>query len=422
MPGPNEALEDIVKRYETILEAAAEGIYGLDTDGRVTFLNRTAEQLTGWPRSEQLGERQHALIHHTRSNGAAYPDTACPIHASLQDGTARHGEELFWRRDGSCFLAAFTSTPLFDDDGRITGTVVTFSDRTAYQVAQRYNALVEAASDFVWTCALDGAVSDISANWLEITGLTREQALGWGWLEALHPRDRERYRRKRIDSLASEKTFVDDLRMLCADGRTRWFRNRLVPVKGADGRILEWVGAGREITRRKLREKRLKRHATLDQLTEALNRWAFEARLDEAIEDTQQENEPFSLVLFDVDHFKAVNDEYGHDTGDTVLKRLADIVGQLVRRSDALGRWGGEEFMLLLPDADIEDAHWLAERLRRRVAGEHFPGPERISISAGIVQHAADESRQSLIKRADNALYEAKNSGRNRVCCAPPPK
>lgn len=415
----NESLHDIADRYEKILETSGEAIYGLDVEGRVTFVNNTAERLTGWPRREQLGLRQHDLVHHTRGDGSVYPRSACPILATLRDGVTQRGEEWFWRKDGSSFLAAFTSKPLFNSAGEISGAVVAFSDHTAHRLAKRYQALVEAASDFVWTCTPDGSLSDIHPNWLKLTGMMREQALGWGWLQAFTPEDRKRYRQKLRDNLASETPFVDESRLRCADGRIRWFLNRTVPVEDNNGRILEWVGAGREITRRKLREQRLKKRATLDQLTKALNRWAFEELLDDEIEKAGENKAPFSLVLFDADHFKSINDEYGHGVGDDVLRKLAETVGQFVRRTDSLARWGGEEFMVLLPDTDIDDAKWLAERLRRRVAATGFPEAGQVTISIGVAQYALGESKDAVLKRVDDALYRAKESGRNRVSCLP---
>lgn len=415
----NESLDDIANRYEKILETTGEGIYGLDIEGRVTFVNNTAERLTGWSRYEQLGLSQHELLHHTRGDGSVYPASACPILAALREGITQRGEELFWCKDGSSFLAAFTSKPLFNGAGEITGSVVAFSDHTVHRLAQRYHSLVEAASDFVWICTPDGALSDIHTNWLELTGMTRDQALGWGWLQAFSAGDRERYRQKLCDNLASETPFVDESRLRCADGRVRWFRNRIVPVKDGSGHILEWVGAGREVTRRKLREQRLEKRATLDQLTEALNRWAFEELLDDEIEKANRHDTPFSLVLFDADHFKSVNDKYGHDVGDEVLQKLADTVDQFVRRTDSLARWGGEEFVILLPDTGLDEGKWLAERLRRRVAAARVPGPGHVTVSIGVAQYAVGEPKEAVLKRVDEALYRAKESGRDRVCCLP---
>jgi diguanylate cyclase (GGDEF)-like protein len=160
----------------------------------------------------------------------------------------------------------------------------------------------------------------------------------------------------------------------------------------------------------------LESRAFIDPLTGALNRRSFMDRLAREQMRTLRGGEPFSLIMFDIDHFKSINDSFGHDVGDVVLKQLTDLVLENVREGDSLGRWGGEEFMLLEPRAGLDSAARLAERLREGIAAHHFTGvPCPVTSSFGVVQHRPGEDMDELTKRVDQALYRAKESGRNRV-------
>lgn len=124
--------------------------------------------------------------------------------------------------------------------------------------------------------------------------------------------------------------------------------------------------------------------------------------------------------MFDIDHFKAVNDTHGHDVGDRVLQTVTRCVADTIRETDQLARWGGEEFMVLLPQTRLPAALELAERLRAAVAGHPFPPVEEITISLGTSQWRPGMSRNALLKETDDALYEAKRQGRNHVAVIRP--
>lgn len=161
------------------------------------------------------------------------------------------------------------------------------------------------------------------------------------------------------------------------------------------------------------------RHASLtDQLTQLGNRRFMEAQLDQGAARLASEGEPFSVLLIDVDEFKKINDRFGHDGGDYVLRTVALVLQGEVQRGDTLARWGGEEFVVLLPGARPEDAKELAERLRRRVASQFFryeAVPFRITVTIGGATAVQGEPILDLIRRADHGLYVGKRRGRNRV-------
>ena len=155
-----------------------------------------------------------------------------------------------------------------------------------------------------------------------------------------------------------------------------------------------------------------------DSLTQVFNRRHMESLVHDEVERAQRYNQSTALILLDIDYFKAVNDNYGHPVGDNVLRQLSDILGENLRQSDALGRWGGEEFLILLPQINVVAATNVAEKLRQAIFTADFGLKEPLSISLGVAALQRGESAGDWIKRADQALYNAKHSGRNQVALA----
>ncbi len=164
----------------------------------------------------------------------------------------------------------------------------------------------------------------------------------------------------------------------------------------------------------------LAQQARTDTLTGLLNRRGFDDQSRQILASTWRNHQPLSLVMFDVDHFKRINDTLGHEVGDLVLKQLAETLRQRLRASDVLARMGGEEFVALLPDTNLEGARNIAESLVRAVAEQVHPTYGRYTISAGVASALAEQPDMAeLMRRADAALYDAKGRGRNRVCLDP---
>ena len=161
----------------------------------------------------------------------------------------------------------------------------------------------------------------------------------------------------------------------------------------------------------------IKRLSITDQLTNIYNRRKFIEVLESEINRFERHNQPFSIIMFDIDHFKLVNDTYGHDVGDYVLKELASIVKSRLRVSDTFSRWGGEEFMILASGTDSEAVNILAEETRQLIEAYDFSPVPELTCSFGVItcfdKNHCDFS--SLSKNVDTALYDAKSSGRNCV-------
>lgn len=153
----------------------------------------------------------------------------------------------------------------------------------------------------------------------------------------------------------------------------------------------------------------------IDHLTNAISKDSFNEIIGFKIIESKHMNSPLSMVLFDIDHFKKINDTYGHLVGDTVLRELAEVVKKSIRESEYFVRWGGEEFIVLLPGTSLEGAKMVAEKLRRAIEAHRFPTVGQVTSSFGVTALRTDDTIKTFLERCDEALYEAKEAGRNRV-------
>lgn len=172
------------------------------------------------------------------------------------------------------------------------------------------------------------------------------------------------------------------------------------------GAVMAWLVVGR---------RSAESRASTDALTRIKNRAATERSLADEVERSARYGGAFSVLVFDVDHFKTINDTHGHGAGDGVLMHLAETVSGTIRRSDVFGRWGGDEFVLIAPGVPLTGGRALAEKLRAAIADTPAPGDIRATISVGVSHYVKGDTTESLLRRADEALYEAKRGGRNRA-------
>jgi diguanylate cyclase (GGDEF)-like protein/PAS domain S-box-containing protein len=170
-----------------------------------------------------------------------------------------------------------------------------------------------------------------------------------------------------------------------------------------------------DITQLKEMEEELKRLSITDPLTQIYNRGKFHQALEEEIKRQRRYETDLTAIMLDIDHFKPINDTYGHDVGDKILVSLVELVKLCIRETDIFSRWGGEEFMILLPHTSLDNAARLAERIRVKVTESNFEVVGSVTCSFGVSELLPEDTDETFTKRVDNALYESKRNGRNRV-------
>lgn len=170
-----------------------------------------------------------------------------------------------------------------------------------------------------------------------------------------------------------------------------------------------------EVAERQKAEAKLEYLATIDSLTSIFNRRKFNEILSYELKRNERHHKGLSLIMCDLDNFKNINDNFGHDAGDKILIHFTKMISSAIRKSDVFARWGGEEFVILLPETSLETATRIAGKLRLLTDTTMIPRIGRITSSFGVTQHQTNDNESDFIKRADQALYKAKENGRNRV-------
>jgi diguanylate cyclase (GGDEF)-like protein/PAS domain S-box-containing protein len=296
---------------------------------------------------------------------------------------------------------------------------------------ERYRSLVVATAQLVWTTDAQGAVVEDLPGWREFTGQSAAAMTGDGWLAAVHPGDRARVAAAWAAAVRDGTLYEARYRLRRHDGAWRHCAVRGVPVREKDGTIREWVGVCTDITERVRHEEELaavnarmmqvlRAQAVRDPLTGLFNRQYLDETLGRELRRAHRRGAPLSVAMLDIDHFKIFNDTYGHAAGDEVLRELGNVLRETGRGSDIACRYGGEEFVLVLLDADLAAALPSVERIcgeikRRRCVyrGQTLPG---ISVSAGLAQYPVHGgSPEELLRAADEAMYAAKRAGRDRI-------
>ena len=228
----------------------------------------------------------------------------------------------------------------------------------------------------------------------------------------------EANRRELIEAGEACWTLASDVRGM-VDGlnqRESEYMNQLYMLIGADIALVLLIF----LLVNRFVQNRLEVQAREDQLTQLLNRRAYSAALEEEVDRAKRYGRPLSLIVFDIDHFKRVNDTHGHAVGDRVLTELAEVASGCVRRTDLLCRIGGEEFVVIAPETDLREAKVLAERLRTHTEEHDFAKVGVVTISLGVATLEPNEKADGLFRRSDSALYRAKKRGRNIVCADVP--
>ncbi|WP_040244438.1 sensor domain-containing diguanylate cyclase [Chromohalobacter japonicus] len=289
---------------------------------------------------------------------------------------------------------------------------------------RRYRFIVENVSDAILLMDADGECRFASPSIRGLLGHRPEALHDRGLLELLPPDDAPRVQRLIHDASRHGEPLRMELRMRHRLGHYVWLETCCSPYLNPASERYEWILAvARDITDRKHREHRLHELSTTDSLTGALNRGAYLSCLRSGLEAADHVFQRVSLMIFDIDHFKTINDTWGHAAGDLVLACVGEICRTALRDHDVFGRIGGEEFSLMLAGQSLNDAALLAERLRKKfesVRVEFHGEWLSFSVSFGVAERQSHEGVESLLHRADMGLYAAKHNGRNRVHQAPP--
>lgn len=420
-----------------VLDAAEQvAIIATQKDGLIRLFNIGAENILGYRASEMI-DKQTPLVFHDpvevererqrlmESSG----ETLEPFDVFTFDCLG--GGPSTWTyicRDGSRRQVRLMVSPIRLKDEQIDGWLGVAVDVTeqiaAEQELRRADSLLKALTRNVpgvvyqFRQDADGRMtfpyaSDGIYQIYEISADEARESADRA-IARIHPDDVAHVLETIKASAQNLKRWKADYRVVLPSRGVRWLRGESTPQRAEDGGTI-WHGYLADITELKTLEHTLRDQATIDPLTGLHNRRQLEPLAEAELVQFERSGKPFSLIMIDLDHFKAVNDRYGHDIGDEVLRRVGTLLLESVRTSDAVFRLGGEEMLVLCPGTSLEDAVRLAEKLRRLMRDAEMPFDSHETASFGVASVATEEAVSDVLKRADAMLYRAKREGRNKV-------
>jgi diguanylate cyclase (GGDEF)-like protein/PAS domain S-box-containing protein len=285
----------------------------------------------------------------------------------------------------------------------------------------QYRLLADHSSDILMQLSVDAKIRYVSPSIRQLGGYDPAKLVGTNAGELIAPQYREIIRAMHTATMREPgTTHCFDYEAMTADGTHRWFETHSRAIIDEKGAIDGTLSIIRDVSARKATEEALSRAAMTDILTGLPNRRAFQQRIDERLRDRRRVAGQDCIAVLDIDHFKRVNDQYGHDAGDAVLQSFASIARCAVREQEMVVRLGGEEFAILFTDTNIEQAAAICDRLRREVAEAVTIVDDliiRMTVSGGVAPVGPDGLEHAL-KAADAALYRAKHNGRDQMALA----
>jgi len=420
------------ERYRLLVDLSTDLIITVSSStGRILYASPSVTSILGWAPEDLVGHPFQEFV----------PSESGPIPEALvmRAGGQVHVRTLqLRRRDGSFLWCEASSRSIINPrtgEEEIRSSIRDVSERVAAQEAlaaseERFRLIQEHAPTGMALIGLDCRYLQVNPALCKLAGRTEQELMSLTFKDITHPDDLredlrllDRLQRGEIQGYELEKRYVRP------DGVIVWvLLSRSMVRLGSEPHFVTQV---LDITDRKRNEaelvaarvemedlnQRLGMLSVTDSLTGVFNRRHFDAALASACLDAARHGDLTALLLIDVDHFKAVNDQYGHRRGDEILKAVANRLASTLRAGDTLARWGGEEFVILLPRTSEHGAAVLAERVRSSVAGAPFADQDdkiQVTISVGMAAGKGCDPEQ-LMSRADKALYLAKAAGRNAV-------
>jgi diguanylate cyclase (GGDEF)-like protein/PAS domain S-box-containing protein len=338
------------------------------------------------------------------------------------------------RKDGTLFHADIcVSLIVFDGKKCNAGffTDITERNRSAevlHERDERLQSILNHAEEIIHMIAWDGTFLYISPSWEHYTGFPVSDTIGKNFVQYIHPDDAPGCLEvvKNVYETGNPHKILE-FRVKHVSGKWIWFMNSGVSIKDSQGKPRYFMGVAMDITDRKRAEAELKESerryrelSIIDNLTQLYNHRHFYEQLHMELNRVDRYQQPLTLLLLDLDNFKAFNDTYGHVKGDQVLFRLGQVVKRCLRQTDSAYRYGGEEFTILLPMTTSSTGVVTAERIRTEFKKENFSPVSgkcvHMTVSIGIDQYKPDEDMKAFVHQVDQPMYQAKKNGKDRVC------
>lgn len=421
-----EATQEAAQYARSLIEASLDPFMTINAEGKITDVNNATEQATGIDRSHLIGS--------DFANYFTEPDKAREDYkGAFVQGMVTNYPLTIRHTSGKLTHVLFNASVYRNLKGQVLGVLAAardISERKRFEDAlrdheERLSLATLHNGVGIWDWNLQTQEMFWDDSMYALYRIRREDFSGTeeAWRQSLHPDDLERGDKEVEAALSGEKPFDTEFRVCWPNGEIHYIKAVAKVFRDEQGNPIRMLGTNIDVTDRKHLQFELERQAHIDYLTGVSNRRHFMALAELELNRSIRYDNPLSIFMMDIDHFKKINDSHGHKAGDSVLKKLAEVCRETLRQVDIIGRIGGEEFAILLPETEQTEAAEAAERLRESVAKVKVPLegglPLHFTISIGVASLISrDDNIDVLLNLADNALYKAKESGRNKVCLA----
>ncbi len=258
---------------------------------------------------------------------------------------------------------------------------------------------------------LRGRITKVSSAFCNLSGYSKEELIGKSHSTVSKGDTSSKEYRKLWKTIRKGSVWSGELHEKAKDGTDYWVHTTILPEYDEKHKLVYYTAISYDITDK----KRVETLSKIDTLTQLGNRAMLDNELTSEIERVRRYTSSLSVIMLDIDHFKQINDNYGHLKGDEVLQKISAIIKSSIRKTDKAGRWGGEEFLILCPETTLDNAAVLAENLRKQIELLDFGEVCRQTASFGVTAYQETDTVSTLVNRTDRALYQAKETGRNRV-------
>ncbi|WP_052379859.1 MULTISPECIES: diguanylate cyclase [unclassified Pseudoalteromonas] len=420
---PPEQLQKQLRLLENMLTNVGAFIYAKDLNGCYVYANQAVLDLFNRPLNEVLGKDDSHFFDLPLSKQLKVNDNKV-----MTDGVTTENEETnVIKETGQTHIYRTVKKPLFNDNQKIVGMCGISTDITEEKKLQKIirqqkkllDTVLDNVDAHIYMKNSQRELLYVNNKTAELFGFPVEDIIGKKENDILPAEIADHfYQSDKVVFETNQKQVIDE-EVIGEDGKYCRYLSIKVPYN-QEGELPAIIGFSSDVTELYQLKEQFKKQANTDPLTELYNRRFFIEQAEKEFNRTRRHNNSLSLISFDIDHFKNINDQFGHPAGDQVLIKLAKALQPVIRNEDTLARIGGEEFSLLLPETPVDVANQVAERIRQTLAkliikGD-FQGEITMTVSLGVTSlKAEDDSFEQLFKRADKALYNAKNNGRDQV-------
>lgn len=414
---------------ESILNSMDEGVYAIDFESKILDVNAKACALLGYTEEEMLGQHAHKLFHSHASNGYMVPFEECSIHkAMMEKNTCVSDTEYFTCKDSRMIpVEIFGNIIMYE--GKALGMVFAFRDIGEKKALEEKMKLLatalEATTNAVVITDKEAIIKWTNKGFEKMTGYEVGEALGRNPHELVGSGKQEKlFYEQMWQTLLSNQPWNGEIINKRKDNELYYEALHITPVSDDHGDITHFIAIKEDISKRKHLEEEMEHLAFYDPLTDLPNRRLLMDRIERAIVSAKR-YQTFGAVFFlDLDYFKRINDELGHDVGDLLLQDMAKRLQNSLRQGDSIARLGGDEFVILLEDLGNTKifATQYMKALAQKVQDAFIPPfvfnekSYTLSISLGGVLFTWEQDANIILKNADSALYEAKQTGRHKSC------